>query len=107
MQFKPFNRHLVLEPVENEAYEKKSTILVPDDYVQTVAAHEMYKLIDVADDCGKVTNLHIGHYVIVNNCMVEKIKVHGVIHYLLLENHVYGILYNAGEKCYYAMTHCE
>ena len=91
MQFKPFNRHLVLEPVEKGIQEEKSTILVPDDYVQHKALHETYKVAEVACDCEKMSDIHIGKHVVVDNRMVEEIKVREATYYLLLENYVYGV----------------
>jgi hypothetical protein len=93
MPLKPFNRHVVLSPVEREVQEKKSTILVPDDYIQNKVPYEVYKVIDVARDCEKITDTHVNRHVVVNNNMIEEIKVHGITYYLLLENYIYGALY--------------
>ena len=92
MNFKPLNRHVLLHPVEKEKEENKSTILVPDDYVQVKSPYETYSVLDMARDCEKVSNSDIGKHVVVNNSMVEEIKVNGETYYLLLENYVYGVV---------------
>jgi len=93
MKFEPLNRHLVLEPIEKEVQEKQSTILVPDSYVQNKTPHETYKVVSISRDCEKMVEKNIGQYVVVDNGMVEKIKVHETTYYLLLENYVYGTFY--------------
>ena len=91
MSFKPLNRHILLHPVEKEE-ENKSTILVPDEYVKVKSPYETYSVVDVARDCEKITNGDIGHQIVVNNSMMEELKVHGETYYLLLENYVYGVI---------------
>ena len=92
MTFKPLNRHALLHPVEKVEKENESAILVPDDYVKVKSPYEAYLLVDVAHDCEKVGDNDVGQQVVVNNSMVEEIKVHGETYYLLLENYVYGVI---------------
>ena len=92
MIFKPLNRHTLLHPVEKVEKENESTILVPDDYVKVKSPYETYVVVDVARDCEKIRDGDIGQQVVVNNSMVEEIKVHGETYYLLLENYVYGVI---------------
>ena len=88
--FKPCNRHLALQPIEEEE-KKENTILVPDDYKVKVSPHALYRVCDVAKDCKSFDDSVIDKNVLVNNSMIEEIKVNGEIHYLLLENYVYGL----------------
>lgn len=92
MSFKPLNRHILIFPVEKKEPDKPGTILVPDDYVKVKSPYEIYKIVNVAIDCEKVCRDNIGRQVVVNNSMVEEIKVHERTYYLLLENYVYGVL---------------
>ena len=92
MTFKPLNRHTLLHPIEKVEKENKSTILVPNDYIQVKSPYETYVVADIARDCEKVNDDDIGQQVVVNNSMVEEIKVHGETYYLLLENYVYGVI---------------
>ena len=92
MGLEPFNRHVLLHPTKKVEEDDKSTILVPDDYVKVKSPYETYSVASVARDCEKVSNNDIGRSVVVNNSMVEEIKVHGETYYLLLENYVYGMI---------------
>ena len=49
-------------------------------------------------DCEKIRPSNIGQQVVVNNSMVEEIKVHGKTYYLLLENYIYGVFINVEDK---------
>ena len=93
MSFQPINRHLLLEPIVQETKkEKKSTILVPDDYSVAKSQYETYSVLAIAKDCEKKINLSIGDKVVVDNRMVEEVKIKHEAYYLLLENYVYGII---------------
>jgi co-chaperonin GroES (HSP10) len=92
MNFEPLNRHLLLSKLKEEEEEKKSTILVPDDYSVVKSRHETYGVVAVARDCEKVPRDYVGQKVLVNNAMVEEVNIKGKTYYLMLENHVYGIL---------------
>ena len=90
--FKPLNRHVSLEPVESEeTEEEKSTILVPDDYSVPKSRHSLYKIVAIARDCEKLNDVDINKTLLVNNSMIEEIKVKDTIYYLMLENHAYGL----------------
>mgnify|MGYP003148969375 CR=1 FL=1 len=86
---KPLNRHLLVEKVEVEEKEAKSTILVPDDYKIKKSPYGLYLVKDIAPDCEKLTS--VGLKVIVNESMVEEVNVASQKYYLILENYVYGL----------------
>jgi len=92
MSFEPLNRHLLLMPIKKEEEEKKSTILVPEDYSIVKSRYEIYGVLAVAKDCEKVSKHYIGTKVLVNNAMVEEINIKDKTYYLMLENHIYGII---------------
>jgi len=87
--FSPLNRHLLLEKIEEKTDEKKSTILVPDDYKIKTSPYGMYVVLRKAPDCEKVKN--VGATVVVNEAMVEEISVNNRKYHLILENYVYGL----------------
>jgi co-chaperonin GroES (HSP10) len=91
----PLNRHVLLEPIESEEAEEKSTILVPDDYSVPTSRHGLCKVLAVARDCDKFNDTDVNKTVLVNNSMIEEIKVEETVYYLMLENHAYG-LFNEG-----------
>ena len=90
MKFRPLNRHVLVLPIEKEEANNPSTILVPDDYIKVKSPHEVYKILSVATDCEKVNSENINQQIVVNNSMIEEIKVHGNTYYLLLENYVFA-----------------
>ena len=91
MRFEPLNRHLLLSLVKEEKEEKKSTILVPEDYSETVRSrYETYGVVAIAKDCEKIPRDYIGEKVVVDNTMVEEINIKGQTYYLILENYIYG-----------------
>ena len=95
--FKPLNRHILLEPIETkEAEEEKSTILVPDDYSIPKSRYGLCRILDIARDCDKFSSADVNKTVLVNNSMVEEIKVENSVHYLMLENHAYGLFNEEG-----------
>ena len=92
----PLNRHVLLEPIETEeTEEEKSTILVPDNYSVPKSRYGLCKVLAVARDCDKFNSTDVSKIVLVNNSMIEEIKVEDSIYYLILENHIYG-LFNKG-----------
>jgi len=92
MKFEPFNRHLLLEPIlEKKKEEKQSTILLPEDY-SIAKRHEVYEVVAVAQDCIQLATSDVGKTIVVDNTMVEEIDVNGDVFYLLLENHIYGVI---------------
>ena len=93
MRFEPLNRHLLLSLVKEEKEEKKSTILVPEDYSVVKSRHETYGVVAIAKDCEKIPRDYIGEKVVVDNTMVEEINIKGQTYYLILENYIYGTIW--------------
>lgn len=93
MAFKPVNRYIWVEHVEESATEEvKSTILVPADYNVPVSPYGTYKILKVAEDCGKFSSQDEEKTAIVNSSMVEDIKFDGGVYHLISENHIYAIV---------------
>ena len=90
MRLEPLNRHLLLSLVQEEKEEKKSTILVPEDYSVVKSRHETYGVVAMAKDCEKIPRDYIGQKVVVDNTMVEEVNIKGQTYYLILENYIYG-----------------
>lgn len=93
---KPFNRHLLLEQCEVERQESSldkpvsSAILVPEGY-KPKPSHELYKVVDMAEDCNNVNKIKLMDRVVVNNSTVEEISINDKTFYLVLENYIYGV----------------
>tara|TARA_R110000824_G_scaffold11622_14_gene50980 strand:+ start:4434 stop:4736 length:303 start_codon:yes stop_codon:yes gene_type:complete len=99
MSFKPSNRHLLLREIEEETIDEIPTILVPDDYNVKTAPYGVYEVVDMANDCTKVSlgprgtgHKNISRKVVVPNNMVESVSIHGETLLLILENHVMGVI---------------
>ena len=91
MKFNPRNRHILIEPiVEKKKEEKKTSILLPEDYQEKPKPYAVAKVLEVAPSC-KI-NLSKGDKVVVENSMVQKIDVDDSEFYLLLENYVFGVV---------------
>jgi co-chaperonin GroES (HSP10) len=89
--FKPVNRYLLVERVEEELEKENSCILVPDDYkIAKKSAHGVYNVVDASDDCEKVLDCK-NKKIVVDETMVQKIVLNKEAYYLVLENYVYGV----------------
>lgn len=93
--FTPFNRHVLLEILEEKEEQKEHSFLLPDDYKKQKSPHVLCKVMNFADDCNIdiATNTNI----IVQRSMIEEIEIMGKTYYLVLENYVYGSLNNEVE----------
>ena len=89
--FKPYNRYLTLQPIEEEE-KKENTILVPDDYKVKVSPYALYQVCDVAKDCKSFDDSAINKNVLVNNSMIEEINVENEKISVVLDNYVIGLL---------------
>ena len=91
MIFEPRNRFVLLEELEQEE-DGLPTILLPEDYKVKTKLHEVYRVLKIAKDCTKVEESDLGNRVVVENSMVEIIKVDREEYLVALENHIVGTL---------------
>mgnify|MGYP005818924839 CR=1 FL=1 len=95
MIFKPFNRYVLVESVEFDILEESSaSILVPDSYAKPRQPYGVYKVLDVAFDCQKVHGILPNSLILVNESMIENIKVGPLNLQVILENHILGLCEN-------------
>ena len=83
----PFNRYILIEPIEEESEKSQTTVLVPDEYRQK-SKHIKAKILGKAFDC-KI-DVSSDDIVVVDGPMVEELKVGGKTYNLVLENYVFG-----------------
>ena len=85
-----FNRHVLVEPVEDQEEKKESLIALPQDYKKQESPYLIVKVLEKAWDC----NLHLeyGDYVVIERRMLVEIEIKGDKNYLVLENYIYGRL---------------
>ena len=90
--FTPFNRHILVDILEEDEQEQEHSFLLPDDYKKQKSPYVLCKVRNFADDCkiDITTNMEI----IVQRSMIETIDIMDQTYYLILENYVYGSLKN-------------
>jgi len=90
MLFKPCNRHLLVEPLEEDEIEE-SSILLPDDYKKQ-NPFGVALVVNRARDCS--VDAHEGDTVIYSTSMLESVTIGGKESFLLLENYVLGTIHD-------------
>ena len=94
MTLKPYNRHLLIELVNDEESEKESGILVPDDYrANTTEAYRLARLLDFSTDCSG--DYAAGQHVLVETSMVKGVRILDRDFQLVLENYVLATVVDA------------
>ena len=88
MKFKSYNRYIVIDLVEDKPEKSQSLVVLPTDYKKPEKPYALGKVIGVADNTN--LNVEIGETIIFEKRMLNKIEVFGKMHYLVLENYVYG-----------------
>tara|TARA_R110000824_G_scaffold145690_1_gene314170 strand:+ start:8806 stop:9087 length:282 start_codon:yes stop_codon:yes gene_type:complete len=88
MLFKPHNRHLLIEPIEEDEIEE-TAILLPDDYREQ-SLHSVGRVLRRAKDCS--VEAWKGDIVVYLTNMLETITLNGKDSFLLLENYVLGTI---------------
>lgn len=88
MKFSPVNRYVLVDPIREESREETG-VLLPQEYtVKNI--HGACKILAVAPDCTR--EVRLGQIAIINNSMVEEVKLRGETFFLILENHVLGVI---------------
>ena len=90
MKFNPKNRHLWIQPHEEED-DKDNTlkILVPTDYEKPKSPYLAATILALADDC-RISSVDKGDCVVIERRMLHNVEIGGKNIYLVLENYVYG-----------------
>ena len=91
MNFKPLNRHLWVEPANQDTEEEgPPPILLPDGYRPERSGYEAVKVLAIAPDC-KLT-IETSDIIIVQSAMIEKVEYGNCTYQVILENHVLGTI---------------
>ena len=90
MQFKPFNKHLLIKPQEQEQEQNKENPLfvMPDEYQPPKSPYVIADVIGMSDDC--TIDLSLGDTIVVERTTVQEIKADSQTIYVVEENYVYG-----------------
>ena len=92
MQFIPFNRHLVVELIEEENKADESLIVLPSDYEKPQSPYAKALVREVASDSKLDNCVQALDEILVERRMLHKIEIDDSSFYLILENYVYGRL---------------
>ena len=90
MQFIPFNRHLVVELIEEENKVDESLIVLPSDYEKPQSPYAKALVREVASDSKLGDWVQALDEILVERRMLHKIEIDDSSFYLILENYVYG-----------------
>ena len=85
-----YNRHVLVELVEEEEEEQQSLIALPQDYKKTESPYVVVKVIQISDECKLF--LEQGDLIVIERRMLTEIEIKGEKNYLVLENYIYGRL---------------
>ena len=88
MKFKSYNRYINIELIEDKIKEDNSLVVLPADYKRPERPYALGRVVDWASDVK--LSLEKGETIIFEKRMLNKIEVFGKMHYLVLENYVYG-----------------
>ncbi len=93
MHFKPFNRHVVVDIVE-EKKEEKGLVVLPTDYKKPTTPHVKATVIEAAEDSKFHGILFANDTVLIERRMLQKVEISEYTFYLVLENYIYGRINN-------------
>ena len=85
---KPFNRHILVSPIEEQQENENSLIVLPSDYKKPESPYQQAEVLELSDDC-KI-ELSPGDKVVFEKRTLQEIQIVGETYYLILENYIYG-----------------
>ena len=90
MNFKPYNRHILVELQEEEISKEDPLFVMPDDYKPPKQPYAICEIVSLSEDCS--INLNPGDVIVVDRTTLKEIKANLETIYLVQENYVYGRL---------------
>ena len=90
MNIKPFNRYLLVSPIEEKKEEKNLSIVLPTEYKKPENLHVLCKVEDISEQSTFFGQIASGDTLVVERRMLNKIEFSGKSAYLVLENYIYG-----------------
>ena len=98
MNIKPFNRYLLVSPIEDEQDEDNLSIILPSEYKKPENPHVLCKVKDVSEQSCFYNQIASGDVIVAERRMLNKIEFSGKSAYLVLENYIYGRINNEIDK---------
>jgi len=83
-----YNRHVLVELVDEEEEEQQSLIALPQDYKKSESPYLVVKVLQISDDCKLF--LEQGDLIVIERRMLTEIEIKDEKNYLVLENYIYG-----------------
>jgi len=83
-----FNRHVMVEILDEQEEEKDKGFLLPDDYMKPKSPYVLGRVLAFADDL-KI-NITTNTVVIFQRSMLQEMEIKGQKIYLILENYIFG-----------------
>ncbi len=90
MNFEPTNRHILVNPIEEEQEESNSLIMLPDDYKKQESPYLACSVLAIASDSKLVDSIRQYDTIVIERRMLQKIAMNGTEIYLVLDNYVMG-----------------
>jgi len=90
MKFEPTNRHILVNPIEEEQEESNSLIMLPDDYKKQESPYLACSVLAIASDSKLVDSIRQYDTIVIERRMLQKIAMNGTEIYLVLDNYVMG-----------------
>ena len=91
MSITPENRHLLVNPIEeDQKIDNTVQLLMPDDFRPPQSPYVVCEVLDVAAD-SKFYNSMVGK-IVIERRMLHEVTIGPETHYLVLENYVFGRL---------------
>ena len=90
MKFEPTNRHILVNPIEEEQEESNSLIMLPDDYKKQESVYLACSVLAIASDSKLVDSIRQYDTIVIERRMLQKIVMNGTEIYLVLDNYVMG-----------------
>ena len=91
MSITPENRHLLVNPIEEDQKTDNTVqLLMPDDFRPPQSPYVVCEVLDVASD-SKFYNSIVGK-IVIERRMLHEVTIGPETHYLVLENYVFGRL---------------
>lgn len=88
MHLKPFNKHLLILPREEQATTETPVFIMPNDYEPPKSPYVIADVIGMSEDCSIA--LKLGDTIVVDRTTVQEIKADLETIYVVKENYVYG-----------------
>jgi len=85
-----YNRHVLVELVDEEEEKQESLIALPQDYKKVESPYVVVKVLQISDDCKLF--LEQGDLIVIERRMLTTIEIKSDKNYLVLENYIYGRL---------------